>query len=94
MSTATEIITTYKQPIKRVEEEFFFEEIVLRPVRIQDPDHELIEVATAAELLVMHRPNVTQLVDRGRLRVVRRSGSRRRWLLRSEVMALAVERGV
>lgn len=86
-------ITTYRQPIRRrAGERFHVEMITLRPISLEDPDNELIEVASAAEILRMHRPNVTQLIDRGGLTAVRRSGSRRRWLLRSEVEALAVRR--
>jgi hypothetical protein len=74
-------------------EEFHVETITLRPIQIEDPGFTLMEASEAAEILGMKRPNVTQLMDRGGLTVIRRSGSSRRWLLRAEVLALVALKG-
>lgn len=73
-------------------EKYYVETVTLQPIGIEDPALSLIESSEAAEILEMHPPNVTQLMDRGGLTVIRRSGSRRRWLLRGEVDALAAQR--
>ena len=75
-------------------EEFFVETVTLQPITIEDPVASLIESSEAAQILNMHRPNVTQLMDRGGLTVIRRSGSGRRWLLRGEVEGMAAQRKI
>ena len=92
MATSTPIKRTARRRIGA--EEFHVETVTLRPIQIEDPGFTLMEASEAAEILGMKRPNVTQLMDRGGLTVIRRSGSSRRWLLRDEVLALAALKGI
>lgn len=92
MTSATTTPTKRTTRRRKGAEEFFVETITLQPITIQDPTLALMETSEAAEILDMRRPNVTQLMDRGGLTVVRRSGSGRRWLLRGEVEGLAARR--
>jgi hypothetical protein len=74
-------------------EQFYVAVTALQPIGIEDPEHELIEAVEAARLLGVSKPAISQYMDRGTLSTIRRSGSSRRWLLRSEVMALAALKG-
>lgn len=75
------------------DEEFFVETIALQPIRIEDPARSIMESSEAADLLRISRPAMSQMMDRGTLQVIRRSGSSRRYVLRDQVVALAALKG-
>lgn len=75
--------------MRRSQEQFHKEvvKVELVPIKIDDPRVELMSAVEAAEMLGVSKPVISVAMDKGEFSIIRRSGSSRRWLLRSEVVA-------